>query len=115
MSTICCSQALLKIAELVITLLDDLVFLSQSCVSLANEVVFLLETGISFVTRMQRQSVAWLANRVLAIYGEYPNDPALFSWWFASVLPVTEEEKYRLLGTSSVRARLKIEGRTTIV
>lgn len=68
----------------------------------------LLETGIRFVTKMRRQSVAWLANRVLAIYGEYPNDPALFPWWFASVLPVTEEEKYRLLGTSSVRARLKI-------
>ena len=68
----------------------------------------LLEMGIRFVTRMRRQSVAWLASRVLAIYGEHPNDPALFPWWFASVLPVTEEEKYRLLGTSSVRARLKI-------
>ncbi|KAI0024912.1 hypothetical protein F4780DRAFT_482952 [Xylariomycetidae sp. FL0641] len=68
----------------------------------------LVQLGISFVTRMRARSVAWLTARVLAIYGECPSDPAIFPWWFASILPVREEEKYRLLGTSSVRQRLKI-------
>ncbi|CAJ2507056.1 Uu.00g082420.m01.CDS01 [Anthostomella pinea] len=53
----------------------------------------LVDVGINFVTRMRAQSVAWLAARVLAIYGDCPTDPAIFPWWFASILPVKEEEK----------------------
>lgn len=68
----------------------------------------LMEYSTSFVARMRSQSVPWLAERLLAIYGECPDDPALFPWWFASVLPVKDIEKYRLLGTGSVRHRLKI-------
>ncbi|KAK6221549.1 hypothetical protein LQW54_001321 [Pestalotiopsis sp. IQ-011] len=68
----------------------------------------LLEIGITFVGKMRAQSVSWLTARVLAVFGDCPNDPALFPWWFASVLPVSDEEKYRLLGTSSVRQRMKI-------
>ncbi|KAK6210138.1 ATP-dependent protease La domain-containing protein [Colletotrichum tabaci] len=68
----------------------------------------LLSLGVSFVTRMQQQSVPWLAQRMLTIYGECPNDPALFPWWFASILPAKEYEKYKLLETRSVRERLKI-------
>ncbi|KAH8194495.1 hypothetical protein TruAng_011333 [Truncatella angustata] len=68
----------------------------------------LFDIAVSFVTRMRAQSVSWLQARVLAIFGDCPNDPAIFPWWFASVLPVSEEEKYRLLGTKSVRQRMKI-------
>ncbi|KAJ0166242.1 LON peptidase N-terminal domain and RING finger protein 1 [Colletotrichum tanaceti] len=68
----------------------------------------LLSLGVSFVTRMQQQSVPWLAQRMLTIYGECPNDPALFPWWFASIIPAKEYEKYKLLETRSVRERLKI-------
>ncbi|KAK1535594.1 ATP-dependent protease La domain-containing protein [Colletotrichum paranaense] len=68
----------------------------------------LLSLGVSFVQRMRQQSVPWLAQRMLAIYGECPNDPALFPWWFASILPAKEYEKYKLLETRSVRERLKI-------
>lgn len=68
----------------------------------------LLEIGTAFVSRMRAQSVSWLTARVLAVFGECPDNPALFPWWFASVLPVSDEEKYRLLGTSSVRQRMKI-------
>lgn len=68
----------------------------------------LMEYCTSFVARMRSQSVPWLTERLLAIYGECPDDPAVFPWWFASVLPVKDMEKYRLLGTSSVRHRLKI-------
>ncbi|KAI0378737.1 hypothetical protein F5Y04DRAFT_272437 [Hypomontagnella monticulosa] len=62
----------------------------------------LVEFGVDFVRRMRAQSVAWLTARVLAIYGECPTDPATFPWWLASILPVKDEEKYKLLGTSSV-------------
>ncbi|KAI1799922.1 hypothetical protein F4811DRAFT_565157 [Daldinia bambusicola] len=62
----------------------------------------LVEVGVNFARRVRAQSVAWLNSRVLSIYGECPADPALFPWWLASILPVKEEEKYKLLGTLSV-------------
>lgn len=68
----------------------------------------LLDFAISFVDRMRQQSVPWLAQRILTIYGECPDDAAHFPWWFASILPVKEVEKYKLLQTTSVRERLKI-------
>lgn len=68
----------------------------------------LMEIGTSFVKRMREQSAPWLNNRVFQAYGECPTDPALFAWWFASVLPIHEVQKYQLLGTTSVRERLKI-------
>ena len=70
----------------------------------------LMRFATGFVTRMREQSVPWLTERMLGIYGECPDDPAVFPWWFASTLPVRDLEKYRLLGTSSVRDRLKICG-----
>nr|POE50730.1 lon peptidase n-terminal domain and ring finger protein c14f5.10c [Quercus suber] len=68
----------------------------------------LLVLGQDFITRMQGRSASWLQQRVLDIHGQPPNDPALFPYWFASVLPINEEEKYKLLGTTTVRERLKI-------
>jgi Lon protease-like protein len=68
----------------------------------------LMDFATDFVRRMQEQSVGWLTTRILAIYGQCPNDPAVFPWWFANILPVREMEKYRLLETTSVRQRLKI-------
>lgn len=66
----------------------------------------LMSFASGFVTRMRSQSVPWLAQR--SVYGECPSDPAVFPWWFASMLPVKDLQKYRLLETSSVRQRLKI-------
>ncbi|CAG8961235.1 hypothetical protein HYFRA_00013291 [Hymenoscyphus fraxineus] len=68
----------------------------------------LMEFCAAFVTRMREQSAPWLHSRVYAAYGECPNDPALFPWWFASVLPTSETEKYKLLAMTSVRERLKM-------
>lgn len=68
----------------------------------------LMDFATDFVQRMQQQGVQWLTARILTIYGECPNDPAVFPWWFANTLPVREMVKYRLLGTTSVRERLKI-------
>lgn len=68
----------------------------------------LVDYVIDFVTRMKARSVSWLLPRIIAIYGECPPSPLLLPWWFASLLPVREEEKYRLLSTTSVRQRMKI-------
>ena len=68
----------------------------------------LLSVGQEFVTRMQQRSANWLQQRVLDIHGQPPADAALFPYWFASVLPISEEEKYKLLDTRTVRERLKI-------
>ena len=68
----------------------------------------LLKVGTDFIARMRAASEPWLAERVLASYGHPPDDPALFPYWFASVLPILDEEKYKLLPTKSVRERLKI-------
>jgi len=69
----------------------------------------LLNICVRFVQKMQSQSAPWLHSRVYQAYGACPvDDPKLFPWWFASVLPTADQERYRLLGTTSVRERLKI-------
>lgn len=68
----------------------------------------LMDFATDFVRRMQQQGAQWLTQRILTIYGDCPDDPAVFPWWFANTLPIRETEKYRLLGTTSVRERLKI-------
>lgn len=62
----------------------------------------------SWVQRMQLQAAPWMHQRVINIYGEPPEDAATFPYWLASVLPIAEGEKYRLLSCSNVRERLKI-------
>jgi hypothetical protein len=68
----------------------------------------LMEYALDFVNRMRARSVPWLQERMLTIYGPIPEDPIRFPWWLANILPVKDTEKYRLMGTSSVRDRLKI-------
>lgn len=67
----------------------------------------LLVTGLDFVNRMRANSAPWLHQRIIDAYGGPPDDPAHFPYWFASILPIGEEEKYELLKTTSVRERLK--------
>jgi hypothetical protein len=71
----------------------------------------MLEYGLNFITHARSRSARWLHHNVLAAYGQPPTDPALFPYWFASILPISEEERYRLLPTTSVRERLKITAR----
>ncbi|KAF3042385.1 hypothetical protein E8E12_006681 [Didymella heteroderae] len=68
----------------------------------------LLDICTAFVREMREASAPWLRDRIIQVYGEPPEDPALFPYWFASVVPVLEEEKYVLLRTMYVRERLKI-------
>jgi Lon protease-like protein len=68
----------------------------------------LLDSCTTFVRQMREASAPWLRERIIQVYGEPPEDPALFPYWFASVVPIMEEEKYVLLRTTRVRERLKI-------
>jgi Lon protease-like protein len=68
----------------------------------------LMEIGTAFVKRMGDTSAPWLHRNVVHAYGECPDDPALFPWWFASVIPTSDAEKYKMLETSTVRERLKM-------
>ncbi|KAI9741644.1 MAG: hypothetical protein M1834_000028 [Cirrosporium novae-zelandiae] len=68
----------------------------------------LLKLALDFIAKMRASSEPWLHQRILAIHGQPPEDPALFPYWFASVLPISDEEKYALLPSTSVRERLKI-------
>lgn len=68
----------------------------------------LLARATGFVVKMRRNSAPWLHQRILDAYGEPPNDASTFPYWFASVLPIADEEKYHLLTTTTVRQRLQI-------
>lgn len=68
----------------------------------------LMERSTAFVKKMKEQSAPWLQTRVIQAYGQCPTDPALFPWWFASIIPIAEMEKYKLLEMRSIRERLKI-------
>lgn len=68
----------------------------------------LLRIGLDFIARMRAASAPWLHERVIDSYGPPPDNPALFPFWLASILPIAHDEKYKLLPTSSVRERLKI-------
>ncbi|KAH0565276.1 hypothetical protein GP486_001326 [Trichoglossum hirsutum] len=71
----------------------------------------LLQISVTYVNRMRASSAPWLHDRILMAYGAPPEDPAVFPYWFASVLPISDDEKYLLLPTTSVRERLKITAR----
>jgi Lon protease-like protein len=55
----------------------------------------LFEICFAFVKKMEAESAPWLHSRVYAVYGPPPEDPATFPWWFGTVLPLSEFEKYR--------------------
>jgi hypothetical protein len=61
-----------------------------------------------FIGAMQTRSASWLRSSVISAIGPMPTDPAAFTWWFASVMPVHESEKYKLLRLNSVRERLML-------
>jgi len=67
----------------------------------------LLHISTDFVRRMRIASAPWLNERMLQSYGQPPTNARTFPYWFASVLPIAEDEKYDLLGMTSVRDRVK--------
>ncbi|PTU19308.1 hypothetical protein P175DRAFT_0510583 [Aspergillus ochraceoroseus IBT 24754] len=71
----------------------------------------LFQLALDFVLKKRREGAPWLHPRVLLAYGALPTDPAVFPWWFGTILPVWDQEKYALLSTTTVRQRLKITAR----
>ena len=66
------------------------------------------DTLTDFIARARGNSARWFSNRLLDTYGEPPDDPAILPYWLAAVLPLVDEEKYRILPMTSVRERLKM-------
>lgn len=60
------------------------------------------------IQELHEYSPPWLSSRILAIYGQCPDDPALFPWWLGSIIPLDELQKARLLEQNTVRKRLKM-------
>lgn len=71
----------------------------------------LLHLTREFIRKQRQTGAPWLHPRVMLAYGTVPTDAARFPWWFASILPIAEEEKYPILSAMSVRERLKISAR----
>lgn len=68
----------------------------------------LMSFASTSINRMAEANPRWLNSRILTVFGRCPDDPAAFPWWFASIFPVTEEQKLGLLDTVTVRDRMKI-------
>lgn len=71
----------------------------------------LLNLTREFIRKQRQIGAPWLHPRVMLAYGPVPTDASRFPWWFASILPIAEEEKYPILSAMSVRERLKISAR----
>lgn len=68
----------------------------------------IFDTTLDFVRKQHREGASWLHPRALLAFGNEPTDPSLFPWWFASILNVSDEDKYTVLCATSVRERLKV-------
>ncbi|KAI5843651.1 PUA-like domain-containing protein [Tricharina praecox] len=61
-----------------------------------------------FCDRMISINSPWASPNVLLTFGLRPEDPTLLPYWVASILPIVDQEKYRLICSQSVRERLFI-------
>lgn len=68
----------------------------------------LMQLAYDIIQCISDNAPDWMNNRILALYGQCPNDPSLFPWWLGSIIPVHEHEKEKLLKQTTVRARMKI-------
>jgi len=57
---------------------------------------------------MQALSAPWMHESNLTPFGPQPDHPATFPYWLASVLPLADQEKYKLIKSTRVRDRLII-------
>jgi len=65
------------------------------------------QIAVDFVESMRTSSAPWLQYSLGEAYGHCPADPAEFTWWFASIIPISADAKYSMLETITVRERLK--------
>jgi hypothetical protein len=69
----------------------------------------LMHAAVKFIDDLLKDpSTNWINREMVPAWG-CPDDPLYFPWWFACVVAdVSVTEKVRLLGSTSVRERLKI-------
>lgn len=64
-----------------------------------------------FVQELRAKSDGTFIEKSIRVYGECPDKPDLFPWWFVAVIPkspiFSDQEAYDMLGLTSVRERLK--------
>lgn len=60
----------------------------------------------SFLDELQRGAAPWIVQRLASTYGDMPTDVSSFSYWVASILPIDDHEKAKLLPIRSPRLRL---------
>ena len=65
------------------------------------------QIAVDFVESMRTSSAPWLRYSLGEAYGQCPADPAEFTWWFASIIPISVDAKYSMLEMTTVRERLK--------
>ena len=59
-----------------------------------------------FLDQLELGTAPWIVQRLSSTYGRIPTDVSSFSFWVASVLPIDEHEKAKLLPIRSPRLRL---------
>jgi Lon protease-like protein len=74
----------------------------------ALDVQGLLQEATHFIRKLRQGSAPWVLQHLEITHGEVPDDPSVFAFWVASLIPVHEEEKYLLLKARGVRTRLRI-------
>lgn len=99
-------EAIDTIANIIPEIEDDRDNLDSPLDSMSTQDLMLLTR--EFIRKQRQSGAPWLHPRVMLAYGPVPTDAARFPWWFASILPIAEEEKYPILSATSVRDRLKI-------
>lgn len=68
----------------------------------------LMQICMSFLEKQRTNSAPAVRERVNRVFGQPPTDPAIFPYWFANVLPIPDEEAYKIIPLTSVRERLKV-------
>jgi Lon protease-like protein len=68
----------------------------------------LMQICMDFLEKQRTISAPAVRERVNRVFGRPPTDPAIFPYWFANVLPIPDEEAYKIIPLTSVRERLKI-------
>jgi len=59
-----------------------------------------------FLDQLELGTAPWIVQRLSNTYGRIPTDVSSFSFWVASVLPIDDHEKAKLLPIRSPRLRL---------
>ncbi|KAF8076410.1 LON-domain-containing protein [Lyophyllum atratum] len=60
----------------------------------------------TFLDQLERGTAPWIVQRLASTYGRMPTDVSSFSYWVASILPIDDHEKAKLLPIRSPRLRL---------